>query len=204
VLFHQLRRLHYERSLSDCLDDDALIATHFDGKPLPREHGGPARVIIPKLYAWKGAKVRPANRVCGRRQTGVFGKCAVTATPPILDGRSLFVSAPPRAPRRLTIVAAFAALYLIWGSTYLGILFAIKSIPPLLMAGTASFSPDLIMLRESRAGRVRGNPLLPNGAPPFSWALVCSSSATAGSPSPSNGFRPGWLLFWSRRFQFTW
>src|SRR6185437_5363048 len=41
---------------SDCLDDVALIATHFDGKPLPREHGGPARVIIPKLYAWKGAK----------------------------------------------------------------------------------------------------------------------------------------------------
>ncbi len=28
----------------------------YDGKPLTREHGGPARVIIPKLYAWKGAK----------------------------------------------------------------------------------------------------------------------------------------------------
>ena len=27
-----------------------------DGQPLPREHGGPARVIIPKRYAWKGAK----------------------------------------------------------------------------------------------------------------------------------------------------
>ncbi len=42
--------------LERCLDDDVLIATSFDGKPLPREHGGPARVIIPKLYAWKGAK----------------------------------------------------------------------------------------------------------------------------------------------------
>jgi DMSO/TMAO reductase YedYZ molybdopterin-dependent catalytic subunit len=42
--------------LAACLDDDVLIATSFDGKPLPREHGGPARVIIPKLYAWKGAK----------------------------------------------------------------------------------------------------------------------------------------------------
>jgi DMSO/TMAO reductase YedYZ molybdopterin-dependent catalytic subunit len=39
-----------------CLDDDVLIATRFDGAPLSREHGGPARVIIPKLYAWKGAK----------------------------------------------------------------------------------------------------------------------------------------------------
>ncbi len=42
--------------LAQCLDDDVLIATHFDGAPVTREHGGPARVIIPKLYAWKGAK----------------------------------------------------------------------------------------------------------------------------------------------------
>lgn len=42
--------------LEDCLDDDVLIATEFDGQPISREHGGPARVIIPKLYAWKGAK----------------------------------------------------------------------------------------------------------------------------------------------------
>ena len=43
-------------ALERCLDDDVLIATRFDGAPLSREHGGPARVIIPKLYAWKGAK----------------------------------------------------------------------------------------------------------------------------------------------------
>jgi DMSO/TMAO reductase YedYZ molybdopterin-dependent catalytic subunit len=42
--------------LDDSIDDDVLIAMHYDGKPLTREHGGPARVIIPKLYAWKGAK----------------------------------------------------------------------------------------------------------------------------------------------------
>ncbi|HVT73857.1 MAG TPA: sulfite oxidase-like oxidoreductase [Lacunisphaera sp.] len=38
------------------LDDDVLVATRFADAPLSREHGGPARVIIPKLYAWKGAK----------------------------------------------------------------------------------------------------------------------------------------------------
>ncbi len=43
-------------ALEKCLDDDVLVATHFDGAPLPKEHGGPARVIIPKLYAWKGSK----------------------------------------------------------------------------------------------------------------------------------------------------
>ena len=43
-------------TLEALLDDDVLIATHFDGEPLTRDHGAPARIIIPKLYAWKGAK----------------------------------------------------------------------------------------------------------------------------------------------------
>jgi len=42
--------------LERCLEDDVLVATRFEGQPLAREHGGPARVIIPRLYAWKGAK----------------------------------------------------------------------------------------------------------------------------------------------------
>ena len=42
--------------LAKCLDDDVLVATRFGGEPVTREHGGPARIIIPKLYAWKGAK----------------------------------------------------------------------------------------------------------------------------------------------------
>jgi DMSO/TMAO reductase YedYZ molybdopterin-dependent catalytic subunit len=42
--------------LSVCLDEDVLIAHRVAGKPIAKEHGGPARVIIPKRYAWKGAK----------------------------------------------------------------------------------------------------------------------------------------------------
>jgi DMSO/TMAO reductase YedYZ molybdopterin-dependent catalytic subunit len=42
--------------LDVCLDDDVLLAHKWNGKPLPVEHGGPVRVIIPKRYAWKGAK----------------------------------------------------------------------------------------------------------------------------------------------------
>jgi drug/metabolite transporter (DMT)-like permease len=41
---------------------------------------------------------------------------------------------PP--PSRLNLAAAFASVYLVWGSTYLGIRIAIESIPPFLMAGT--------------------------------------------------------------------
>jgi drug/metabolite transporter (DMT)-like permease len=39
------------------------------------------------------------------------------------------------ARRNLMILAAFAAIYLIWGSTYLAIKYAIESVPPFLMTG---------------------------------------------------------------------
>ncbi len=42
--------------LADFLADDALVAILHDGEPLPVEHGGPARLIVPRLYAWKSAK----------------------------------------------------------------------------------------------------------------------------------------------------
>jgi len=38
------------------LADDALIALTHDGEPINVEHGGPARGIVPRLYAWKSAK----------------------------------------------------------------------------------------------------------------------------------------------------
>jgi drug/metabolite transporter (DMT)-like permease len=39
-------------------------------------------------------------------------------------------------PSRSRIVLAFAAVYVIWGSTYLGIRYAIETLPPMVMAGT--------------------------------------------------------------------
>ena len=55
------------------------------------------------------------------------------------------------APRRIQLATAFAALYVIWGSTYLGIFFAIQSIPPFLMAGARFFVAGLIMFAIARA-----------------------------------------------------
>jgi drug/metabolite transporter (DMT)-like permease len=43
------------------------------------------------------------------------------------------------------MLIAFAALYLVWGSTYLGIRFAIESMPPFLMAGSRFLLAGLIM-----------------------------------------------------------
>lgn len=36
--------------------DDALLAHHWNGVPITREHGGPVRLVIPALYFWKSAK----------------------------------------------------------------------------------------------------------------------------------------------------
>ncbi|MEO8045415.1 MAG: EamA family transporter, partial [Spartobacteria bacterium] len=55
------------------------------------------------------------------------------------------MSGPAPAPSKLLVIAAFAALYIIWGSTYLGILLAIQSIPPLLMAGVRFFLAGVVM-----------------------------------------------------------
>jgi len=38
------------------LNEDSLFAWSHDGQPIPPEHGGPVRLIIPQLYAWKSAK----------------------------------------------------------------------------------------------------------------------------------------------------
>src|SRR5574338_363655 len=43
---------------------------------------------------------------------------------------------PDGGNARGRLIAAFAAVYIVWGSTYLAIRYAIETIPPFLMAGT--------------------------------------------------------------------
>lgn len=43
-------------SLDEMAQPDVAIVHSFGGEPLAREHGGPARIWIPHLYAWKSAK----------------------------------------------------------------------------------------------------------------------------------------------------
>lgn len=37
-------------------DDDVLLAHSWNDAPLTREHGGPVRLLVPRLYFWKSAK----------------------------------------------------------------------------------------------------------------------------------------------------
>ncbi len=42
--------------LPEIINGQAFVAYSYDGKPLPPEHGGPARLVVPHLYFWKSAK----------------------------------------------------------------------------------------------------------------------------------------------------
>jgi DMSO/TMAO reductase YedYZ molybdopterin-dependent catalytic subunit len=42
--------------LDDVTGGKAWVVWEFDGRPLAREHGGPARLLVPHLYFWKSAK----------------------------------------------------------------------------------------------------------------------------------------------------
>ena len=85
---------------------------------------------------------------------------------------------------RARLLAAFAAVYLVWGSTYLAIRFAVETLPPLLMAGARFVIAGLILLpwarlvercrapsrSDWRTGLVSGALLLLGGNGAWSWA----------------------------------
>jgi DMSO/TMAO reductase YedYZ molybdopterin-dependent catalytic subunit len=42
--------------MADVTGGRAWVVWDYEGAPLPREHGGPARLLVPHLYFWKSAK----------------------------------------------------------------------------------------------------------------------------------------------------
>src|SRR5471032_2087453 len=56
-------------------------------------------------------------------------------------------------PSPAALVAAFAAVYLIWGSTYLAIRVAVAALPPFLLAGTRFLLAGLILASWQAARR---------------------------------------------------
>jgi drug/metabolite transporter (DMT)-like permease len=61
---------------------------------------------------------------------------------------------PPRA-RRLHVILAFLSIYVIWGSTYLAIRYAVETIPPLYTAGIRHLTAGLILLVWAMAKGMR-------------------------------------------------
>jgi len=56
VMVHAERGFTTNIPLADLLEPNVILADTHDGKPLPNEHGGPLRLVVPHLYFWKSAK----------------------------------------------------------------------------------------------------------------------------------------------------
>ena len=73
VRFVSLER-PYEDSLT--LDQlrlpDAMLAYELGGRPLPRPHGAPARVILPEMYGYKGVKWLTRMELVARQPVGYW------------------------------------------------------------------------------------------------------------------------------------
>ena len=58
--------------VEDLTDGKAWVVTEHEGEPLPREHGGPARLLVPHLYFWKSAKWVAGLRVMDHDEPGFW------------------------------------------------------------------------------------------------------------------------------------
>jgi DMSO/TMAO reductase YedYZ molybdopterin-dependent catalytic subunit len=58
--------------LADLTGGKAWVAWEADGQPLSREHGGPARLLVPHLYFWKSAKYVAGLRLLEHDQPGFW------------------------------------------------------------------------------------------------------------------------------------
>jgi len=56
VMLHGYDGYTTNLKLADFAAADALLAHSWEGKQIPREHGGPVRLVVPHLYFWKSAK----------------------------------------------------------------------------------------------------------------------------------------------------
>ena len=97
----------------------------------------------------------------------------------------------PRPPLTL-LLGAFATVYLVWGSTYFGIRYAVESIPPFLMGGSRFLVAGLILFvwtqrkrlpwptaRQWRDGTILGILMILGGNGGVTWAEKTIPSSVA-------------------------
>jgi DMSO/TMAO reductase YedYZ molybdopterin-dependent catalytic subunit len=59
-------------AFDDLTGGKAWVVTEHEGEPLPREHGGPVRLLVPHLYFWKSAKWVAGLRVMDHDEPGFW------------------------------------------------------------------------------------------------------------------------------------
>ena len=53
---HAAYRYTANLPLADLLRPESIVAYEYEGAPIPPEHGGPVRLVVPHLYFWKSPK----------------------------------------------------------------------------------------------------------------------------------------------------
>src|SRR5215213_7908567 len=100
------------------------------------------------------------------------------------------------SPPRALVVAAFAILYVVWGSTYLAIRYAVETMPPLLMAGTRFLAAGAVLYAWAVArGRRLGSAAEWRGATLAGLLLI---SAAYGLAALLVASVPAWMLILER------
>jgi DMSO/TMAO reductase YedYZ molybdopterin-dependent catalytic subunit len=72
VILHSYDGYTTNVSLEAFSEHDCLIAHSWQGEPLTRQHGGPARLIIPRYYFWKSAKWIKRIEFVGKDKPGFW------------------------------------------------------------------------------------------------------------------------------------
>ncbi len=56
TLIHSVDGYSTNVPVADLVGGRAMVALRYEGQPIPPDHGGPARLLVPHLYFWKSAK----------------------------------------------------------------------------------------------------------------------------------------------------
>ena len=179
---------------------------HADLPPRPAGHGQ-ARDALRVARRRRGARgyrpARSAGPLRSPRSTSAAHEC--TNSPRDTHGAR-------GRPARRRIWAGLIAVYLVWGSTYLGIRIAVETIPPFLMAGVRFLVAGAAAVRlvgRARAPHARSARRGANGAIWRSSGAVCSCGGMGfvaiGEQTVPSGIAavliallPAWLAIFSR------
>ena len=58
--------------LEELIREDVLLAYEYEGRPISDEHGGPVRLLVPRLYFWKSAKWLQRIEVTAKERLGYW------------------------------------------------------------------------------------------------------------------------------------
>ncbi len=72
VLAHSVDGYSTNVPVKDLVDGQAMVALLYEGRAIPPDHGGPARLLVPHLYFWKSAKWLNGLQFTDRDEAGFW------------------------------------------------------------------------------------------------------------------------------------